>query len=105
VFFYGDSVGSEIKSMIDELKCKIEKDRLTINHRQSIIKTCRCTLYMFLFDFIIFFFTVRQTFAKALTKSSKEVCREQKGVKMRIKLGLLLVFQIFECVINGCIWV
>jgi hypothetical protein len=27
LLFYGDSVGSEIKSMIDELKSKIEKDR------------------------------------------------------------------------------
>ncbi|KAJ6292533.1 hypothetical protein OIU78_024669 [Salix suchowensis] len=46
------SVGSEIKSMIDELKSKIEKDR--------------------------------QAFAKALSKSSKEVGREERGIKMKI---------------------
>lgn len=55
---------------------------------------------MFLFNFIPFL-TVRQTFAKALSKSSKEVGREETGVKTKIKFLLYcFLFKIFEWVIN-----
>jgi len=104
VFFYGDSVGSEIKSMIDELKSKIEKDRLTIKHQQSIIKT-RVTLYMFLFNFIICFSLLGKLLRRHSQKAQRRFVENRRGIKMRIKLGLLLVFQIFECVINGCDYV